>query len=437
MTAQRAARRPRIRRQLALIAAIATGTVMLAFCIPLAFFVRSVTYDRAIDGAELQARSLAAELAGVHGRAAIGRIAREANSAAVSRATVYQASTGAATGSGASAEAIPSAVRAGHPVTAIAATGAREVWEPVHRSAAQAVMVLVPPDELTRGVVRTWVALFGAGALLVLIATGLADRLGRSIVRPLQALEDVTHRLRDGDLGRRHEPAGPYEVAEVGQAVNDLADRINGLLASTRIEAADLGHRLRTPLTALRLDVEAVAGEGERTRLAASLDTLEAAVSKLIQETRQAPQPVRRGADLAQAVRDRMAFWGVLAKSQHRPADVHVPARRVEVALSRDELDAAIDALLSNVFTHTPEGTPFSVHLRLTTPASPCWSLIVEDHGTGKSPQSRRIGSKHGGTGLGLDIVRRTAAQAGGTAEAGLGAAGGYRIEVRLPARSA
>ena len=53
-------------------------------------------------------------------------------------------------------------------------------------------------------------------------------------------------------------PSGPYEVAEVGQAVNELADRIKALLASARLAAADLGHRLRTPLTALRLDVEAM-----------------------------------------------------------------------------------------------------------------------------------------------------------------------------------
>src|SRR5262249_19240458 len=154
-------------------------------------------------------------------------------------------------------------------------------------------------------------------------------------------------------------------------------------------------------------------------------DTLEAAVSRLIQETRQPPQPVRRGADLTQAVRDRMAFWGVLAKSQHRPADVRYPARRVEVPLSRDELDAAIDALLSNVSPHPREGTPSSAPRRTTAHASPWWSFMVEAEGPANRPQPRRAGGKPGGTGLGLDIVRRTAAHAGGTAEIGRGAAGG------------
>jgi signal transduction histidine kinase len=432
----RRVRRPRIRRRLALIAAVATGTVMLAFCVPLAFFVRSVAYDRAIDGAELQARSLAAELTSVHDAAAIGRIARQANSAADSRATVYLAGGRVVAAPPSAPGTIPRTVRAGHPADTGSPAGGRQVWEPVHHGVAWAVMVTVPPGELTQGVGRTWAFLFGAGALLVLFAVALADRLGRSIVRPLLTLEEVTHKLRDGDLHRRHEPAGPYEVAEVGQAVNELADRINSLLASTRIAAADLGHRLRTPLTAVRLDVEAVTDEAERAKLTASLDDLEAAVSKLIEETRQAPQSATHRGDLAEAVQGRMAFWNVLAKSQQRQADVRVPTRRVEVALSRDELDAAIDALLSNVFTHTPEKTPFSVQLRRTAPTGHSWSLIVEDQGLGNGGQRRDVG-KRGGTGLGLDIVRRTAEQGGGTTEIGRGKSGGYRVEIRLPERTA
>jgi hypothetical protein len=102
---------------------------------------------------------------------------------------------------------------------------------------------------------------------------------------------------------------------------------------------------------------------------------------------RQAPEPVSGRADLAQAVRDRMAFWSLLAESQQRPFDVHAPSRRVLVGLDRDELDAAIDALLSNVFAHTPEGTPFRVQLKRAAATAHSWSLIVEDQGTGTHPQ--------------------------------------------------
>jgi signal transduction histidine kinase len=427
------ARRPRIRRRLAVITAVVTGTVVLAFCIPLAFFVRAIAYDRAIDAAELQARSLAAELVAVRDPAAIGRIVAQANSAASSPAIVFLAGARAAH----APSAPPTVVRHGHSATTSAAGGGREVWEPVRSpSAALAVMVPVTAGELSKGVARTWALLFGGGALLLVIAVALADWLGRSIVRPLRALEDLTHRLRDGDLDRRQKPSGPHEVAEVGQAVNELADRINALLASARTAAADLGHRLRTPLTAVRLDAETLTDAAERDRLLASLDTLEESVNRLITEIRQAPRPVSHRADLAEAVRDRMAFWSVLAKSQQRPFEVRAPARRVEISLDRGDLDAAIDALLSNVFAHTPEKTPFSIKLRRTAVAAQSWSLIVEDQGPGAKAPEAQPGTRRG-TGLGLDIVRRTAEQAGGTAIIGTGKTGGYRVEIQLPDNAA
>jgi len=116
---------------------------------------------------------------------------------------------------------------------------------------------------------------------------------------------------------------------------------------------------------------------------------------------------------------------------------VQAPSRRVEVGLGRGELDAAIDALLSNVFTHTPEGTAFSVVLRRTARGAQSWSLVVEDQGTADSTQAARPEAEHRGTGLGLDIVRRTATRAGGNAAVGRTPSGGFRVEVQVPDNTA
>jgi signal transduction histidine kinase len=431
--AERSRGRPRIRRRMALMAAVVTGAVVLAFCIPLSLFVRSVAYDRAVDGAEVQARSLAAELVTVADRATIERLARQANGAASQTpATVYLAS-GQAIGPRSSLVPVPAAVRAGRQTTIAGPQGAREIWEPVRGpSASLAVRVSIPQALLSKGVTREWILLFGGGFVLVLIAVALADRMGRTIVRPISELEDVTHQLRDGDMERRVVPAGPYEVAEVGHAVNELADRIDSLLVRARMVGADLGHRLRTPLTALRLDVESL-DDQVGAAVMKDLDALEESVSRLIQETRQPPK--RTGhSDLAAAVRGRMAFWGVLAKSQGRPFTFDEPSRHVEVALDRDEIEAAIDALLSNIFTHSAEGTGFHVTLRPAPSPPSSWMLVVEDEGIPPvSPTATARPHRGAGTGLGLDIVRRSAERAGGTATIGRSRQGGFLVELLLP----
>jgi signal transduction histidine kinase len=447
-----AAVRPRIRHRMALIAAIATGTVMLVFCVPLALYVRTNAYDRAVDGAELQARSLAAELAAASRKAGVAHLVHQANSASTAKATAYLSGGVRVGGPMWPSVKVPPAVLAERAVTTVAPDGGRLLWEPVHDPVvAWAVVVRVHPGELTKGVTRTWALLFGGGALLVLLAVALADRLGRSIVRPLQDLVMVTNRLRDGDLTSRARASGPHEVAEVGGAVNDLAARIDGLLESARLAAADLGHRLRTPLTALRLDAEAMAdeslsGDAARTRLQADLDGLERAVDQLIKQARSAPEQASARSDLAAAARDRLAFWSVLAKAQGRTADVHLPSCRVEVGLGREELEAAIDALLSNVFLHTPEGTSFSVTLSRTGDGQQPWSFVVANAGpipasqpaadASAAPTESSHSARNRGTGLGLDIVRRTAERAGGTFTAGPSGTGGFRALLTVPRRS-
>ena len=79
---------------------------------------------------------------------------------------------------------------------------------------------------------------------------------------------------------------GPAEVAKVGAALNRLADRIDEVIAVERESVADLSHRLRTPLTALRLQVEALPDRERAEELNTQVTSLERTLTAIISAAR-------------------------------------------------------------------------------------------------------------------------------------------------------
>ncbi|MGW0806806.1 sensor histidine kinase [Nonomuraea sp. NPDC002799] len=172
------------------------------------------------------------------------------------------------------------------------------------------------------------------------------------------------------------------------------------LLAAERESVADLSHRLRTPLTGLRLDAESLLDAEEAARLQTRVDALQRAVSAVITEARQ--RSADRGTcDAAMVVRERVRFWSVLAEDQGREVSLSLPSAPLPVAVEAEDLAACVDALLGNVFAHTPEGIAMSVSLG---PRHPSGALLRArggdpDHALG--PGSSASGAaRHGGEAL-------------------------------------
>jgi signal transduction histidine kinase len=143
------------------------------------------------------------------------------------------------------------------------------------------------------------------------------------------------------------------------------------------------------------------------------------------------------GCDATAVVADRVAFWTVLAEDTDRAVRTQLPAGPLPVAVPADDLAAALDALLGNVFAHTPDGTGLAVSLRPRADGG--GTLIVSDEGPG-FPGShtgvlRRGQSGGGSTGLGLDIARRAAQIGGGSLHIDDSTAGGARVRMELAAR--
>jgi signal transduction histidine kinase len=296
------------------------------------------------------------------------------------------------------------------------------------------IQTFVPATALTEGVVPTWLVLAALGAGLVALGVLVADRLARNLVRPVVEASQVSHRLAAGDLDARAVPGGPDEIREVAAGLNHLADRIGGMLREERESVADLSHRLRTPLTALRLEAEALP-EGDRTgRIVESVDALERAVTQVINDARsRSDQAAAGGAascDAAAVMADRVAFWSVLAEDTDRRVDTTVAPGPLPVQVAAADLAAAVDALLGNVFAHTPDGTAFEVRLERRQGGA---RVVVADAGSGFTRADvDRGASRAASTGLGLDIARRVAQSSGGAFATGRSALGGAEVILDL-----
>lgn len=425
-----------MRRRLVGLFVAVTAMVTTAFVVPLALLVRDLARDRALTAAELEAQSLAPVLALTDDAAAIGPAVGATRAGAEGRLTVFLGD-GRTVGAPAARGDSYRLARRGRTFSA-AVDGGVEVLSPVvlPGDATAVVRVLVPSATLRRGVEAAWAVLGGLGVVLVVLAVLVAERLARSVVGPVEALAAAAHRLGAGHLDTRVEATGPAELGEMAQAFNRLAARVRVLLAAEREAVADLSHRLRTPLTALRLEAESLAGPEERRRIAAGVDELEAAVTRVIVEVR---RPVRDEAavcDLVAVARERVAYWGPLADDQGRVWSFDASVDALPVAVPAGDVEAALDAVLGNVFTHTPDGTAFSVGVARSAEGA---LLFVDDEGSGfpAGDVVARGASGAGSTGLGLDIVRRTAEAAGGSIALRRSPAGGGRVELRLPAEDA
>jgi signal transduction histidine kinase len=418
-----------------LTAAAVTAMIVLAFCLPLARLIEVVAANRALDAAKLESRSLAGALSAVHDTATIRQLVQQADAGNPRPITVYLPD-GSVIGAPIPVDAEVELARKGRSFTAAGPGGGRDILVGTVGAdrSATVVRVRVAASLLNHGVHRAWAVVAAIGLAIVVLAVALADRLARSIIGPMAELLAVTRRLQHGELDARIEPAGPPEVAEVGVAVNELAGRIGELLAAEREGAADLSHQLRTPLTVLRLDAEGLRAAKDRERLTNDIDRLQEVVTKVIEESRDGGRHkvriLRGTCDLGLVVRRRMAFWSILARDQGREWSLDIPSGSQPVGVSDADLEVCIDALVSNIFTHTPNGVPFSVGVVAGTGRA--WTMVVEDEGTGLPGASipRRGSSGGSGTGLGLDIVRRTAEASGGGVVAVRGSAGGARIEV-------
>ncbi|NLT54377.1 MAG: HAMP domain-containing histidine kinase [Actinomycetales bacterium] len=413
-----------MRRRMWTLMAATTSAVILAFLLPLLLLLHTLAEDRALDAAVQEAQRIAVLAANVTDPAELATLVELVDAESPRSLTVVMPG-GEIVGA---APAEPVGVRTDDQDVARARAGAAFVgrtgdgaaaYVPAITSAGTAVVrSRVPESELHRGVGRATATIVGLGLLLLVGAMVTADRLARTVSAPFHDLAAAADAMREGELATRVPERGVPEAVALARALNRLAARVVGLLAAERDSVADLSHRLRTPVTALRLDVEGVTDPDVAERLHLHLAHLERTVDAIVHDAR---RPVRSAVtpsgDVAAVVAERIAFWTPLADDQARTLTLDLPAGPAAAAVDPAELRDVVDVLLDNVFAHTAEGVRTAVTVR-TLPDGAV-ELTVEDAGPGLPSRDvvSRGTSGAGSSGLGLDIVRRTALASGGRLE--------------------
>jgi signal transduction histidine kinase len=404
-----------MRRRLLLFTVATTSTVIIAFLVPLLALVRETTGLRADAAASSVAEALAPVVATVTDLATLTLSLQRVNADSDCRTTVFMPDGGAIGAAAAYDDDVKLAATRGR-AQATAAPGGRAVLVPVVLPDGRRAVIrtFVPKRALVRGMAEASFALGALGVALLGLALAVSAVLARALSRPLEDTAATAVSILAGRLDARAEVTGPPEVARIAGSLNLIAERIAVMLQAERESVADLSHRLRTPLTALRLNAENLRDPAEAERLTADADALERMVTHLIKQARRPTvRPSGASSDLGAIVRERTAFWSVLAEDQARAVTVWTPLREVVVPVPAEDLAAAIDALIGNVFAHTPAGVSMTVTVEDGVSGP---TLLVEDAGPGiADPRVLERGTSSAtSSGLGLDVVRTTAREAGG-----------------------
>lgn len=330
--------------------------------------------------------------------------------------------------------------------SATLATDLRYVAAPVVKGqrVVAAVRLSLPEDQVVAAVRRTqgWLAVFVVA--VVVAAAGIAWLLARSIAAPLEDVADVARVLPEDLALRAQDDRGPREVREVASALNSTASRLGDMIDRAERVAADASHHLRTPLTGVRLRLEAIEETSEDPAIVAEAAAATAEVDRLTRRIDQvlalaksdaaalAPEDI----DVTAVVADRVAASELLATDRGLAIGADIEAD-VRVRAVMGSVARAADEIIGNALSYARSRIDVSVHREQAFGV-----LRVEDDGPGiPSAERSRVlqrfirgsSAAPGGSGLGLALVAESAAATGGAVAVGESALGGCSIEVRWP----
>jgi two-component system OmpR family sensor kinase/two-component system sensor histidine kinase QseC len=269
--------------------------------------------------------------------------------------------------------------------------------------------------------------------------------------RPLQAVAADVRRRDEQSLKPLPTAGLPEEVAPLVSALNALLQRLGQSLDNQRAFVADAAHELRSPLTALKLQLQMLKRASDDTARSEAVDALAAGIERVVRLVEQllalarsepgAPVVAKETLDLSELVRAALADIVPYALSRGTTLELFADAPVMGVG-ERTALGVLVRNLADNAVRYSPPGSRVEVRV-VNEGGVPV--LQVDDAGPGIPAEERervfdrfyrRAPNDEAGTGLGLAIVRSVAATHGATVELAPSDLGGLRVRVRFAAYS-
>ncbi len=302
------------------------------------------------------------------------------------------------------------------------------------------------------------------GIVAVLASTALAIWISRQLVRPVLRLERAALAAAQGDLSQQVPVQTGDELGALAQAFNTMVGAVRTMLDQQRAFIAHASHELRSPLTNIKLRIEAVRELGDEApdiseRYLAEIESeaerlarLANALLDLAHLESRPPAPPERAVDLAPLLQNAAAIMQLRAEAAGISMTTATPATLPLVKVHPEQIEEAVLNLLDNAIKYTSAGG--SVTLAASA-MSDRLTITVSDTGAGIPPddlphifdrfyrvdkaRSRARGAQHGmgsGAGLGLAIVKQLVEQNQGriSVESTLGQGTNFAISFPLMA---
>jgi signal transduction histidine kinase len=295
---------------------------------------------------------------------------------------------------------------------------------------------------------RLW-GILAAALVSIVVAIVVAFVLTFTVTGPLNRLRSVTEQLGDENFeATADEESGPPEIRSLARSFNRMRTRLERLLNKQRGFASDASHQLRTPLTALRLQLELAEAavdrdpESAKRKIEAAhteIERLQHLVDGLLALARaEARNDALQAVELLDVVRDRIDSWSALSAESGVELSLvgSIPCR---VTAMSGVVDQVLDNFIDNAVQYSPSGSSIEVSVDLGTSDA---TVSVADRGPGMTPEQcehaldrfwRAPDAAPGGTGLGLAIAARLAEACGGLVSLHPRDGGGLVAQLRLP----